>query len=218
MLFRFPSCLLIIGACCRGRPVRSCSTNCNKAPLSWYEAVMKNILFPVLLLAALKPLAAADKVVGGPIVVNATSRTATVVWVVQSDEVVMKAQDGSESHTAPALRAESVKFTGLKAGTSYEYSVPGKEALKGTFKTPAPAGKAFEFVVYGDTRTRHDVHRTVVAAILRYSHPEFVLHLGDLVENGGDPALWPIFFDIEGELLRKAAFFPALGNHERHAS
>jgi acid phosphatase type 7 len=44
------------------------------------------------------------------------------------------------------------------------------------------------------------------------------MHTGDLVEDGEDPALWPIFFEIEGPLLRQAAFFPALGNHERNSS
>jgi acid phosphatase type 7 len=178
---------------------------------------MQNILLPLLFLAGVMQLTAADKVIGGPFVVNATARSATVVWIVQSDEVVMKSSDGSETHTAPVLRAESVMLTGLKAGVSYEYAVPGKDGLKGTFKTPAPAGAAFEFVVYGDTRTRHDVHRTVAAAIQRYSHPDFLLHTGDLVENGADPSLWPIFFDIENEMLRKAALYPSLGNHERHA-
>jgi hypothetical protein len=72
-------------------------------------------------------------------------------------------------------------------------------------------------VVYGDTRTRHDVHRTVINGILKYASPDFILHTGDLVADGNDPALWPIFFDAERELLRKAAFFPSLGNHERNA-
>jgi 3',5'-cyclic AMP phosphodiesterase CpdA len=57
----------------------------------------------------------------------------------------------------------------------------------------------------------------VISAILRYSKPDFVLHTGDLVADGGDTALWPIFFNIEGALLRTAAFYPSLGNHERHA-
>jgi len=43
------------------------------------------------------------------------------------------------------------------------------------------------------------------------------MHTGDLVENGLDTSHWPIFFDIERELLRKAVIFPALGNHERDA-
>jgi 3',5'-cyclic AMP phosphodiesterase CpdA len=177
---------------------------------------MKHATLALFMLAVFTA-SAADKIIGGPFVVNANARSATVVWIVQSDEVVVKSQDGTETHTAGVLHAESVMMTGLKAGTSYEYSVPGKDALKGTFKTPPRAGTPFEFVLYGDTRTRHEVHRTVVAAIEKYAHPDFLLHTGDLVENGADPALWPIFFDIEGSLLRKYAFFPSLGNHERHA-
>jgi hypothetical protein len=37
------------------------------------------------------------------------------------------------------------------------------------------------------------------------------------VADGNDTAQWPIFFDAERDLLRKAAFFPTLGNHERNA-
>lgn len=123
---------------------------------------------------------------------------------------------GDAQKTAPVLRAEKAAFTGLKAGTTYYYDVGGRSEGKGSFKT-APTGPVpFQFVVYGDTRTRHDVHRKVIAAILANSNPDFVLHTGDMVENGGDPALWPIFFDAERELLRKAAFFPSLGNHERN--
>src|SRR5205807_1739848 len=40
---------------------------------------------------------------------------------------------------------------------------------------------------------------------------------GDMVEDGNNSALWPIFFDIEKDLLRHAAFFPTMGNHERNA-
>jgi hypothetical protein len=60
------------------------------------------------------------------------------------------------------------------------------------------------------------MHRKVIAAILNYSSPQFVLHTGDLVADGADSAQWPVFFDIERELLRKTAFFPSLGNHERN--
>jgi len=94
--------------------------------------------------------------------------------------------------------------------------VTGTAEGKGSFKT-APDGPApFEFVAYGDTRTRHDVHRKVIDAILKKASPDFILHTGDLVANGGDPSLWPIFFDIERQLLGKTSFFPSLGNHERN--
>jgi hypothetical protein len=89
----------------------------------------------------------------------------------------------------------------LKTGATHGYTIPGHGDLKGSFKTAAPAGMPFEFDVYGDTRTRHDVHRKVVAAMLANSKPDFLLQTGDLVADGNDPALWPIFFDIEGTLL-----------------
>jgi Calcineurin-like phosphoesterase len=167
-------------------------------------------------LGAVLPLVAADTVVGGPMAVNVGPRSATIVWIVQSGEVSLKG--GGEERHAPALRVEKTTFTGLKSGVSYEYTIPGHEDLKGTFKTAPTRAEPFEFVVYGDTRTRHDVHRKVVAAILANSKPDFVLQTGDLVADGNDPALWPIFFDIERELLRQTAFFPALGNHERNSA
>jgi len=160
---------------------------------------------------------AADAVIGGPFVVNASARAATVVWIVQTDQVAIKVRGAADQRVAPALHAESVTLTGLRPGMVYEYNVPGKEALKGSFKTPPPVGQGFEFVVYGDNRTRPDVHRKVIESILKNSQPEFIVQTGDMVENGTDPSLWPIFFDIERELLRKAAFFPAEGNHERNA-
>lgn len=177
---------------------------------------MSTKLPPLLLLASLA-LPAADKIVGGPFVVNDIQRAATIVWVVESDQVTLRAQGGGEARTAPSLHAESVTMTSLKPGTVYEYNVPGKESLKGTFKTPPATAQPFEFVLYGDNRTRHDVHRKVVEAILKTSQPDFILQTGDMVENGTDSGLWPVFFDIERELLRKTAFFPIVGNHERNS-
>ena len=47
----------------------------------------------------------ADKIAGGPFVVNATSRTATVVWIVQTDELTLQGPAGSEAaHVALAAR------------------------------------------------------------------------------------------------------------------
>lgn len=144
------------------------------------------------------------KIVGGPYVVNATPTSATVMWLVQAGEA-------SKPH------AEKTHMTGLKPGTMQTYQAFPGEAGKGSFKTPPVRTAPFEFVVYGDTRTRHDVHRAVIAGILKYAHPDFVVQTGDLVEDARDNTQWPIFFDAERELLRKAAYFPALGNHEYNA-
>jgi len=119
-------------------------------------------------------------------------------------------QDGSA-----ASRREGRAYW-ASTGPKYYYNVKGLDEGRGSFKT-APRGTAdFQFAVYGDTRTRHDVHRRVIAAVMKNGMPDFVLHTGDLVADGADPALWPVFFDIERELLRNVAFYPSLGNHERN--
>jgi hypothetical protein len=162
---------------------------------------------------SLAVLSAAPKVVGGPYVVNATSRGATVAWIVESEQVTYQAA-GAAVKSAPALRMEYTRLSGLQPNTRYDYEAGGQ---KGSFKTPPTGVEPFRFVLYGDVRTRHDVHRRVIAAILKTGIPDLVVHSGDLVENGQDSALWANFFDIERDLLRQTAFFPSLGNHERNS-
>jgi hypothetical protein len=170
----------------------------------------------IVLLAIAPLMMGADKLAGGPYVVNTGARSATVMWIIESGQTSLGVSPDKLDHRAPALHAEKTTFTGLEAGKVYYYDIGQGEAGKGSFKTPPKPGEPFRFLVYGDTRTRHDVHRRVMARILEGEHPDFVLHTGDLVENGADQALWPIFFDIERELLRHTAFFPSLGNHERN--
>ncbi|MBS1875156.1 MAG: metallophosphoesterase [Acidobacteria bacterium] len=169
-----------------------------------------------LLAAAVCLAQAAEKIAGGPMVVNLKGRSATVVWVVEQGSAKLGTTPGAIDKSAPALEVRQTSFSGLAPGKTYYYDVDGSDAGKGSFKTPPSGAEPFEFVVFGDTRTRHDVHRRVIASILKYSEPEFVLHSGDLVSDGYDSAQWPVFFDIERELLRKIAFYPALGNHERN--
>jgi len=81
------------------------------------------------------------------------------------------------------------------------------------FLLPAVAFCGETFVIYGDTRTGHESHRAVVAAMASVV-PSAVFHLGDLVEDGNDPAQWKIFNDITAPVRKTADFFPVLGNHE----
>ena len=164
------------------------------------------LLFAVLSLAVSSH--AADKVVGGPYVVNPVARSATIGWVVEASSVNVGYEQDKLERTAPVLRCNKVSLTGLKPGATVYYQAFGSEEGKGRFKTP-PAGRAsFKFVVFGDTRLRHDLHRKIIAAISKLE-PDFVVHTGDLVNNGYDTSSWPTFFEIEGELLRKTVFFPA---------
>jgi len=174
---------------------------------------MRKSVFSLLLAAV--PVFAGPKLAGGPIVVNVTQRSATVLWVVETDEAVLHTPTGN-AKIFPSLHAEQTTFTGLQPNTKYEFEV-GPEKSKGSFKTPPAAGEPFRFISYGDTRTRPDAHRAVMQELLKHGIPDFITFSGDAIADGNDPALWPIFFDIEKDLLRQAAFFPSLGNHERHS-
>src|SRR5258708_4524327 len=170
-----------------------------------------------LLVLAMRPAPAAEKVMGGPYVVNVGPRSATVMWMVQSGEITVGTEPGKIEKAAPILRTERIELRGLFPGRTYYYQAFPGEAGKGSFKTAPREAAPFQFVVYGDVRTRHDVHRTVIQSMLKYANPDFVVQTGDLVEDASDTSLWPIFFDVERELLRKAAFYPTIGNHEHNA-
>ncbi len=176
-----------------------------------------SLTLSVAVLLAFSSSGAEEKLAGGPYVVNVTQHSATVTWIVDAGTTVLSAA-GQPVKSSPALRAERTNFTGLKPNTTYTYEVPGHAEASGSFKTPPAPGAPFQFVVYGDTRTRDDVHRKVVAAILKYAAPDFIVQSGDMVADGSDSSLWPTFFSIESPLLRKASYFPALGNHERNDS
>src|SRR5581483_3042238 len=152
-----------------------------------------------------------------PYVVNVTQRSATVMWVVQSGQVTAGKEPGKVEKAVPVLRAQSTVLNALTPGAVYHYEAFPGDAGKGSFKTAPAEPGPFEFVVFGDVRTRHEVHRSVIKGIVDHSNPDFVIETGDMVENGLDNSLWPIYFDAERELLRKAALFPALGNHDRHS-
>jgi hypothetical protein len=169
-------------------------------------------------MAAAGVLGGQETIAGGPFVVGVTQRAATLVWVLESGSAVLST-GGKTVKSSPSLRAQTAYFSGLQPGTSYDYEIPGHPDCKGSFKTAPAPGAPFQFVVYGDNRTRNDVHRKVIEGIMKVApSSDFILQTGDMVENGADSSQWPVFFEIERPLLRKAAYFPALGNHERNNS
>jgi hypothetical protein len=175
----------------------------------------KFVLGFIVCAAALVAKAADEKIVGGPYAVQVSARGATVVWVVETAQVTVQAA-GQPVRTSPAFRVEKTTLTGLAPNTQYSYEVANK-SLKGSFKTAPTPDQPYNFVLYGDNRTRHDVHKNVIAQLLKHGIPDFIVQTGDMVEDGTNNSLWPIFFDIERDLLRQTAIFPSLGNHERNA-
>ena len=109
----------------------------------------------------------------------------------------------------------TLRLSELEPDTRYEYTIRvGNDEARGELWTAPPPGTPFTFLVYGDVRTRHRIHRQVVELMLEETDARMALHTGDFVEMGGRPADWTTFFEISAPLFRRVAIFPSLGNHE----
>lgn len=156
-----------------------------------------------------------EELAKGPIVSNVRTDGATVTWITMRTIGRIRRAGGSAASLKERV-FHQVEVSGLEPGTRQELDL-GTEALpvRVSFVTPPLGDAPFRFIVYGDTRTRHDVHQRVVERVLG-EKPDFLLHTGDLVSNGDVPEDWDRFFAISGNLLARNAFFPVLGNHERN--
>jgi Icc-related predicted phosphoesterase len=144
------------------------------------------------------------------IVVQSKGSTAPVVeWSLPSN-------DGASTRVT-AKRSEDIwvaKLEGLPAG-KVRYRVLSDRGATEFYEFSAgySGASTFRFGVYGDTRTHHDVHRAVVEAVAK-EDIDFLIHTGDMVEQGGIQDQWHTFFQIERPLLNHVPIVPSIGNHD----
>lgn len=183
--------------------------------VSFKYALLAVLAIPAFAAQTLPPITVDNPadLIGGPAVVNAGPRSATVVWLTKTGDLGTT----SDAATLQAMvKVNTKEFKDLTPGTEYDYEFRGTDTVHGRFFT-APEGQSdFEFIAYGDTRSRHDIHQQVVDEMVKYN-PAFVVHTGDVVANGTHTDQWAKFFDIEKQLLAKTDVFPAAGNHEHQA-
>ena len=82
--------------------------------------------------------------------------------------------------------------------------------------------EGFNFIVYGDTRADNpddgvaSIHEELVSTYLEYN-PEFIIHTGDMILQGGDWNQW-LRFNASLDAVWAAAipFFGVPGNHEKY--
>lgn len=116
------------------------------------------------------------------------------------------------------LRLDSVRnyhhvaLTNLLSETQYYYRVvPSGELYH--FCTFPEQSDTFSFVVFGDTRSDSAAHQSVIDRMAAYSF-DFMMHSGDLVNDGDRTIDWRIFFNVEDTVLPYHHFLPTIGNHE----
>jgi predicted phosphodiesterase len=120
--------------------------------------------------------------------------------------------------TVTARRSEDVwvaELRDLPPGPTIHYRV--RSAIGTTpeykFKVGAARHERFRFAAFGDTRTGHSVHRSIVEALDR-EKVDFTVHTGDMVDRGGRGEQWMRFFQIERPLLVDTPMMPLIGNHD----
>jgi hypothetical protein len=124
--------------------------------------------------------------------------------------------------------ADLYNFTlnGLQPGTKYEYRIlSGGKAAGGSFWTaPSSETENLSFTVYGDSQTNPGLHDQVAARIGQLvaddqAFQSFVLHTGDLANEGDMPESWdeelfnPQYQNIRYELAN-LPLIPTNGNHD----
>ncbi len=108
-----------------------------------------------------------------------------------------------------------VTLRGLAKRKPVHYRVVAGGTIRGPYRFHTAPGKAdpTRFIVYGDVRGGHKVHKKIVDAMVKEA-PDFVLVTGDLVLRGSDEGDWQKFFGITGELLARIPYYPIAGNHD----
>ena len=156
----------------------------------------------------------------GPYLQLLTGRTVTVVWRTNraaACSLAIRRLDGPP-RVVPGAAGEgcAVAVDGLEPGARYAYAprADGRPLLdESVFRADDPDG-AFRFAVVGDSGSGSRRQRAVAERILA-SAPHFVLHTGDVVYERGEAERFDeAFFRPYAALLRTAAVWPSLGNHD----
>lgn len=161
-----------------------------------------------------------DVITIGPYLQNVQMDSITVCFITSNATIatVEYGTDGNFQYSVSdsgAVSNHQIILNGLTPDTIYNYriKVGNYTSMTYTFKTAQALVHPFKFFVYGDSRSNHTAHRTVVNQMLNFDG-DFVLHTGDLVSDGSNPDDWPPFFDVINTLAANHTYYPCLGNHE----
>ena len=129
----------------------------------------------------------------------------------------------AESQAAGGGFMYKAKAVGLEPSTVYYYRVGDGESNEysqtGTFVTGKETG-AFSFIHLTDTQAdnREEARisaNTVETALETVTGAEFIIHGGDIVENGTNEEMWQNFLNLSQNSLMQTTLAPVAGNHER---
>lgn len=151
-----------------------------------------------------------------------TPSSMTVMWqgnASATSKVVLNDSAGQyvTNKTGAADRQHVLRFTGLNAGTTYQYvAYEGDTQVgAGSFRTnDGPGTTTLKFACIGDSG-QGTAGQFGVAKQLSAWKPNFVMHVGDLVyPSGAASAYGPYYVVPYRDLIASTVMYPVLGNHD----
>ncbi len=152
---------------------------------------------------------------------NQTNQPNHTVQAQQSSPTLSFSGTNAQSVNSPNERVHKVVAVGLEPGTRYRYQV-GDAALDlwseyGEFETASEG--AFSFINITDTQaaTSKDARlsaETIQKALEKAPEAKFILHSGDVVDNGSKEQQWDELLGFSQNALMNITLMPAAGNHE----
>lgn len=186
----------------------------------WIEVAIILLLF--------SGVASAVEIAYGPYLSNLTQNSVVVNWItdVPCSSYVEYGTDealGFSARDTALVCVHHLRLIRLLPFTRYYYRVhyPEDESDIFSFKTMPTGSTPFSFMAFGDTRTDRFNRSRVAMQMETEEDAIFVLHTGDIVEDGGDSSLWQNYFEDYCDVSHLACNHPifyALGNHEHHGS
>jgi hypothetical protein len=173
------------------------------------------------------PQALTSEIPGPPFLMNVTPNAVTVIFETRlaTTAVVEYGLDPSaldKVATSPvAKQIHKVRLTGLEPFTRYYYRVryadltlPPYDFL--TARAPDDDGR-IEFIMFADNQDGPNVFRGLAKQMAAWD-PDFILHGGDVVQNGTPWDYRETFFGPYFGLGNHAAIVMGPGNHETYSS
>lgn len=189
----------------------------------------------LILSACQKPVEPTGEFQVKPYLQFATKTSMVVMWetteeattVVQYGESLFDSDEPNISETKSIdgyRNMHEVVLDGLKPETNYFYRVmsvtkDGVEIISDVypFKTAVNDDTAYMFALVGDSQknSRTPWAWEKIAGLVWQERPNFVVHVGDIVDDGNVLSDWTEDFFPGGHILMsKTAMYTALGNHE----
>ena len=109
-----------------------------------------------------------------------------------------------------------VSLDNLEADVTYNYQVLSGRKKSEVYKFSAPPSTdaPCNFAISGDSRSKPQIFSKIIEGIVE-SDPDFIISMGDLVEDGGDYEQWDkYYFGPAQKLIANRPFISTLGDHE----